>query len=277
MLLPATRAKNLSILEEDPMADEQPAGYVQHLIAVRCDSTSSTLELSLSDVEIKPGDGVVWQFFDLPDSWVPWIEFSPGTSFLGPFTDLAQSAAAVWGSCKKDPGDGPFVYRAVILKGQGTAWETGAASIQSGAGKLHLATSASASHRFTVTQRGEELEIEPTGITIKAGDTVEWLFQDIKEDHEAWRPLVNFHHYDGHDDLPDLYLGPFTSLTTGGDQVRGTGNNHIAGSYYFKVSVVWVRSGEVIRVSSKDPVIDNRGIVLDPGGGGSGKKHYHRG
>ena len=50
---------------------------------------------------------------------------------------------------------------------------------------------------------------------------------------------------------------------SGGDQVRGTGNNHIAGSYYFKVSVVWVRSGEVIRVSSKDPVIDNRGIVLD--------------
>jgi hypothetical protein len=253
------------------MANEQPAGPIQHLITVRCDLASSTLALNLTAVGIKPGDGVIWQFFDLPDAWSPWIEFSPGTPFLGPFAELTQSGAAVWGTCQEDPGAGPFLYRATIQKGQGTAWETGTAAIHSGAGTLVLGPAdAGTTHHFTVTQGDGLLDITPTGVIIATGDTVEWLFQDIKEDQEIWRPLVEFHHYDGKAEVPDLYLGPFTSLTTGTDRVRGMGNNHVAGSYYFQVSVVRVSDGMVLWMSSRDPVIDNRGIVLDPGGGTGG-------
>jgi hypothetical protein len=249
------------------MANEQtPAGPVQHLITVHCDFTGSTLELNLPAVAIKPGDGVVWQFFGIPDQWNPWIELSPGTHFLGPFVELTQSGAAVWGTCKEDPGTGPFVYRATVQKGQGTAWDTGAAAIHSAAGTLVLDSGGATSHQFTVTQGDGVLDITPSGVIIEAGDTVEWVFQDIQEDRETWRPTVEFHHYDGKGAVSDLYLGPFTSLTTGTDRVRGMGNNHVAGSYYFQVSVVRLSDGAILWISSKDPVIDNRGIVIDPGG-----------
>ncbi|HEY0512635.1 MAG TPA: hypothetical protein VGH73_12065 [Thermoanaerobaculia bacterium] len=249
------------------MADEQPAGPVEHLIPVDCDLVSSTLNLTLPAVGIKPGDRVVWQFFGAPGDWSPWIEFRPDAHFLGPFISLTQSGSAVWGTCSEQQllGSGPFMYRALLQKGQGTAWENGAASIHSGAGRLTLnAPDTGTTKRFTVTQNGDALSVSPLGVIVTASDTVEWSFENIKRDAEAWRPQVTFHRYDGSGEVANLYLGPFTGLTTGADRLRGMGNNHVAGTYYFQVAIVRISDGSILWISSPDPAIDNRGGVGDP-------------
>jgi PBP1b-binding outer membrane lipoprotein LpoB len=46
------------------------------------------------------------------------------------------------------------------------------------------------------------------------------------------------------------------------------GNSRVNGEYSFQVSVVKVGTGEILWMSSGDPVIDNRGGVVDPPGGG---------
>jgi hypothetical protein len=256
------------------MAHEQTAGLIEHLIPVQCDLASSTLELTIPAVGIKPGDRVVWQFFGLPESWNPWIQFQPHTDFLGPFTSLTQSGTAVWGTVSEERTlDAPLVYRAVIQRGQGTAWETGAASIHSSAGTLAFTPAEIGTvQRFTVTRQGDGLHVSPLGVIITAVDTVEWDFAPldgaIPPDVDAWRPLVAFHHYDGTGEIQGLYLGPFTSLTTASRRVRGMGNNHVSGTYYFQVAAVRVSDGSVIWISSPDPAIDNRGGVGDPIGDG---------
>ncbi len=257
---------------------EQNAGPVDHFITVECDMTSSTLSLSEPSLYVKPGDRVVWQFFGIPSGWSPWIEFRPkagGTPFLGPFEDLSQSAVALWGICRAglEPAD-PSVYRVTIQKGLGAGWEKGAAAISSGAGQLAIGSDKpGVSQAFTVTPGSDSehaLDVSPIGVIIQPGDTVEWVFQDIPYDAGTWRPVVSFTRYDGRGEVPSSYLGPFTSLTTSVDRVRGTGNNRVSGTYYFKVSVVRVSSGEILRIASSDPAIDNRGTVLDPTGGTGG-------
>lgn len=264
------------------MADEQKAGPIDHFVTVDCDMTSSTLTLSQPALDLKPGDRVVWQFFGIPSGWSPWIEFRPqegGTPFLGPFEELSQSAVALWGVCRTDidPALAESVYRVAIQKGLGAGWEKGAAVISSGAGRLKIGSEKiGVTQVFTVTpSQGSEvgLDVSPIGLIIQPGDTVEWIFKDIAEDQDSWRPVVSFTRYDGKGEVPNNFLGPFTSLTTGADRVRGTGNNRISGTYYFKVSVVRIGSGEILRIGSSDPAIDNRGGLggaIDPTGGTGG-------
>lgn len=259
------------------MANEQSAGPIQHLISISCDLAKATVELTVPTVGIKPGDLVVWQFLGLPESWSPWIEFQSTASFLGPFAALTQSGNSVWGEISMDiPTDSPFVYRAVIQKGQGTSWMVGAASIRSNGGTLVLnATDPGSLQQFTVVQQEGGLHVSPLGVIITPADTVEWDFsalsQAITSDVGAWRPMVAFQRYDGQGEVPDLYLGPFTSLTTSQQVVRGMGNNGVTGTYYFQVAAVRVSDGGLIWISSPDPAIDNRGGITDPTGtGGTG-------
>jgi hypothetical protein len=261
------------------MADEQKAGFVDHLINVQCDIASSTLTLAQPATGLKPGDRVVWQFFGMPEGWSPWIVFRPqedGTHFLGPFADLTQSGAALWGVCRMDPvlTGREFIYRVSIQKGMGAGWDKGEAVISSRAGSLTVGSEEAGSvQRFTVTPSADvplSLTVSPIGVIIQPGDTVEWDFEQIPDEPNTWRPVVSFSHYDGKGEVPNDYLGPFTSLTTGTDRVRGTGNTRVSGTYYFQVSVVRVSDGEILRVGSSDPAIDNRGGVADPTGGGDG-------
>lgn len=254
------------------MEDQQPAGPVEHLITVQCDAVSSTLTLQKTSVGAKLGDTVVWQFFGMPDGWSPWIQFRPqenGTQFLGPFKELTQTAAALWGEVRNDPGlvGKTMVYRVFIQKGAGTGWDQGEAVISSAAGILAInAEDHGTSQTFTVTalETDPSLQISPIGVIIQPGDTVEWDFQQIPDAPDTWRPMVSFIRYDGKGQVPNEYLGPFAALTTGVDRVRGMGNNQVAGTYYFQVSVVRISDGEVLRISSSDPAIDNRGGVTDP-------------
>jgi hypothetical protein len=252
------------------MADAQSTGPIDHLIPVEYDAASSTLTLSLSQVGIKPGDRVIWEFRGLPAGWTPWIEFRPDAGFLGPLEDLTQSANAVWGVCKADQpasSDG-LAYRASARRGTGTAWETGSAAIYSNAGRLIIGpVETGTARQFTITRSGASLSVTPEGVDIWAGDIVEWVFENIDAGADPWRPRVDFHQYDGEGKVEDLYLGPFTSLTTSMDRVRGMGNNYVKGTYYFQVSAVRVTDGSVLWISSPDPAIDNRGSVVDPSGG----------
>jgi plastocyanin len=260
------------------MADDQPAGPVEHLITVQYDSASSTLDLQQRSTAAKLGDTVVWQFFGMPDGWSPWIEFRPqenGTQFLGPFTDLTQSAAALWGEIRNDPGlvGKAMVYRVFIQKGIGTGWDEGEAVVSSAAGTLAINSEDHGTlQTFTVTpaDSGHSLKVSPIGVIIQPGDTVEWDFKGIPDPVSTWRPVVSFNRYDGKGKVPNQYMGPFASLTTGIDRVRGMGNNEVPGTYYFKVSVVRLSDGEILWIGSDDPAIDNRGGVGDPTGGGTG-------
>jgi hypothetical protein len=260
------------------MADEQPAGPVEHLITVQCDPASSTLTLQQTSMGVKLGDTVVWQFFGMPDGWSPWIAFraqEQDPKFLGPFTALTQTAAALWGEVRNDPSlvGTTVVYRVFIQKGIGTGWEQGEAVISSAAGTLAInAQDHGTLQTFTVTaaQPGPSLQVSPIGVIIQPGDTVEWNFQDIPAAADPWRPMVNFTRYDGKGEVPNDYLGPFAALTTGAASVRGAGNNRVAGTYYFQVSVVRLSDGAILWIGSSDPAIDNRGGVTDPTGGGTG-------
>jgi hypothetical protein len=260
------------------MADEQPAGPVEHLITVQCDAASSTLTLQQPSVGVKLGDTVVWQFFGMPDGWSPWVEFRPqesGTQFLGPFTALTQTAAALWGEIQNDPGlvGKTVVYRVFVQKGIGAGWDQGEAVISTAAGTLAInAEDHGTSQTFTVTMadKGLSLQVSPIGVIIQPGDTVEWDFQGIPAERDTWRPVVSFTRYDGKGEVPNGYLGPFAALTTGADRVRGMGNNRVPGTYYFKVSVARLSDGEILWAGSGDPAIDNRGGVTDPTGGGTG-------
>ena len=261
------------------MADEQPAGPVEHLITVECDPEKSTLTLLQPAVGLKLGDRVVWQFFGMPDGWSPWISFRPeknGTQFLGPFKSLTQSAAALWGECRDDSNlvGQQVVYRVSIQNGVGAGWEKGQAMISSAAGTLTIGPEDHGIlQTFTVTPDENvplKLKVSPIGVIIQPGDTVEWDFEGITVEPNTWRPVVNFTHYDGKGEVPNNYLGPFSSLTTEVDRIRGTGNSRISGTYYFDVSVVRISDGEVLWLGSGDPAIDNRGGVTDPTGGTGG-------
>jgi|SRR3954471_7339191 len=255
------------------MADDTPAGPVEHLITVQCDVTSSTLTLVQPSMGLKLGDRVVWQFFGMPDGWSPWITFRPrenGTEFLGPFTALTQSAAALWGECRMDSTlvGQTIGYRVSIQKGVGAGWEQGEAVISSAAGILEIGPEDHGTlQTFTVTPSDTEdltLTVSPIGVIIQPGDTVEWVFQGIKAEPSTWRPVVSFTRYDGKGEVPNDYLGPFDSLTTGVERIRGMGNSRVPGTYYFKVSVVRLSNGEILWIGSDDPAIDNRGGVTDP-------------
>jgi len=254
------------------MADEQPAGPVEHLITVQCDAVSSTLTLQQRSVDVKLGDTIVWQFFGMPDGWSPWIEFRPrekGTGFLGPFTALTQTAAALWGEIGNDPGlvGTAMVYRVFVQKGIGTGWEQGEAVISSAAGSLAIGPEDHGTlqtFKVTASKTGPALQVSPIGVIVQPGDTVEWDFQEIPAEPDTWRPVVSFTRYDGTGVVPNQYLGPFASLTTGADRVRGMGNNRVPGTYYFQVSVVRLGDGEILWIGSNDPAIDNRGGVGDP-------------
>jgi hypothetical protein len=257
------------------MADDQPAGPVEHLITVQCDVAGSTLTLQQTSTGVKLGDTVVWQFFGMPDGWSPWIAFRCGekgaqaAKFLGPFSALTQTAAALWGEVQNDPSlvETTVVYRVFIQKGVGVGWEQGEAVISSAAGTLAInSEDHGTSQTFTVTtsQTGPSLVVSPIGVIIQPGDTVEWDFQDIPADPDTWRPLVTFTRYDGKGQVPNDYLGPFAALTTAADRVRGMGNNRVPGTYYFQVSVVRLSDGAILWIGSGDPAIDNRGGVGDP-------------
>jgi plastocyanin len=258
------------------MSDDLPAGPVVHLIPVTFDLSSATVTLEYNTVALKPGDRVVWELFGLPGGWSPWIEFrsEANDSFLGPFAGLTQTSSSLWGTCREEPDlvGTVFTYRISVQKGVGVGWESGMTVINSSAGTLAVrSTNAGTSHRFTVTPSETDplaLSVSPNAVTVQLGDSVEWVFEGIEDDVKTWRPILNFTQYTGEGEVPNDYLGPFTGLETAISRVRGIGNTRVDGFYHFQVSVVKVDSGEILWISSGDPVVDNRGGVVDPPGGG---------
>src|SRR5262245_26641038 len=176
MLLPVAQAPKIFLFERrNPMANEQPAGPVEHLLTVQCDAASSTLTLQQPLMALKLGDTVVWQFFGMPAGWSPWITFRPqenGTEFLGPFTALTQSAAALWGECRMDSNlvGKTIVYRVSIQRGVGAGWEQGEAVISSAAGSLVISPEDHGTlQTFTVKPSGTDLSltVSPIGVIIQ--------------------------------------------------------------------------------------------------------------
>ena len=251
------------------MSENQPVGPIVHLIPVTFDPANATVTLEYFNSALKPGDRVVWEFFGLPTGWSPWIEFrseETGGSFLGPFADLTQTSASLWGTCREEDGlvGKIFFYRISVQKGIGTGWESGMTVVNSSAGTLEIRSDdAGTARQFTVTPSAEDplaLSVSPNEVTLELGDTVEWMFEGIQGDVKRWRPVINFTHYEEvQGEVPNDYLGPFTGLETAVAQVRGIGNTRVNGRYHFQVSVVEVGTGEVVWKSSGDPVIDNRG------------------
>ena len=260
------------------MSEKPPAGPVTHLIPATFDLATVTITLEHSTTILKPGDRVVWEIAGLPAGWAPWIELRSGEaagSFLGPFASLTQTSSSVWGACREDSAlaGTRLEYRISVQKGIGVGWKSGMTTVNSSAGTLEIRSDDhGTSHQFTVTQSAEDpraLSVSPDKVTLNPGDTVEWVFEDVRDDLEAWRPIVFFtHSCDLKGEVPNDSLGPFTGLETAVAQVRGIGNTRVDGSYHFQVAGVKAGTGEILWISSSDPVIDNRGGVIDPPPGG---------
>jgi hypothetical protein len=255
---------------------ESGTGPVDHLVQVHCDPASYTVTIACPRVTVRPGDRVIWSFSGIPEGWSPWIQIrreTEGASFLGPFLSLSQSAGGVWGACRLDQAPGKVSYRAAIQKGVGLGWDTESSALFSRSAEIEVAPPATGTRRsfeVTVDTSGtsHQLLITPHLLILEPGDTLEWTFQGIPGEPGSWRPRVDFIRYTGAaGSVPNLLLGPLNSLTYETDKVRGTGNNGIAGTYYFEVTLVSAGSGEVLWFSSGDPAVDNRGTVGDPGSG----------
>ena len=251
------------------------AGPIAHLLQVLCDPANHTVTISCPVVTVRPGDRVIWSFSGIPAGWSPWIQVrrdTAGASFLGPFHSLSQSAGGVWGVCGVDQAPGRFSYRALIQTGVGTGWDTESSALFSRSADIQVAppsTGTRWSFDVTVADDGasSQLLVNPQLVTLNPGDTLEWSFAGIPGEPGSWRPRIDFVRYDGEGAVPNLLLGPFNSLSYEADKVRGTGNNGVAGTYYFAVSLVSATSGEVLWFSSDDPAVDSRGEVGDPGSG----------
>ena len=260
------------------MSDENSAGPVDHLVPVECDFTSYNLSVP-ARVAAKPGDLVVWSFHGIPDGWSPWIQFmpSPGqgsdANFLGPFNDLSQSATAVWGICNAVTAVTEFSYRAMVQKGIGLGSDSCYATLSSALVTLSVlpaTTGKKQTFQVTLPDPSGLLQVEPPGVFIHPGDIVEWDFSQIPN-AAVWRPRISFDRYDGTGTVTNLMLGPFTSLVSEATRVTGMGNNGISGNYSFQVAAVQVDSGQILWISSDDPVIDNRGsAATSTSGGGTG-------
>jgi hypothetical protein len=257
------------------MADSTAAGSVTHLIQVQYDPSTLSLAVSRPRVFLNPGDTVVWSFLGIPEGWTPWIELrrSGDNAFIGPLTGLTQTAGGVWGVCRTTGWTGtapiPFEYRAMIQKGFAAGWDTEGSLMWSAPVNLDVLPAPVGQELTYEVTKGENgsLIVEPLLRTLNPGDVIVWHFPaDLEGGVEAWRPRIKFHRYEGTGTVPNQQLGPFAALTVLPGRLRGTGNSGVDGLYFFEVALVSVSTGEIGWMSSGDPVVDNRGGVVGPGG-----------
>lgn len=247
-------------------ADPAPAGAATHVIPVHFDDTTHALTVTRPAVLARPGDTIVWAFAGAPAGYVPWIEFRPaesGDSF-GPLASLNRSESAAWGICPANQPEGVFLYRAVLQKGHLRAWENEGSSYWSRTNTVEILSAGSGQEKLFTIQLDpstQKLFVSPDALHVESIDTVLWSFPP---ESAGWVPRVTFFQYDGDGTVPNLQLGPFTTLNTGTGQVRGMGSTGIKGIYHFEVALVSASTGEVSWVNSGDPVIDNRGGVVIP-------------
>jgi hypothetical protein len=252
------------------MSDSSGPGPVTHLIQVQCDAATLSITVSLSHVEINPGDTVVWSFLGIPAGWTPWIEFrhAGDNAFIGPLTGLTQTPGGIWGVCRSDGWEGtepiPFGYRAMIQKGFADGWETAGSIVWSDPATLDVRPSPIGQEiAYDVSPGAEpnQLDVNPPMRIQNKGDILVWNF-DLTDGPELWRPRIKFIGYEGEGTVPNEQLGPFAALTILPGKIRGSGNNGVNGKYHFEVALVSVTTGQIGWQSSGDPVIDNRGGVI---------------
>lgn len=249
---------------------------VSHIIPVRFEEATHSLNVLRDPVTVRAGDTLVWTFFGAPAGYVPWIQFRPAPDVGGPFGPMAslhQTEAAVWGTCGTELTPATFSYRAVLQKGHVRAWENDGSSIWSRMSTVAILPAAAGEEKaFTIspdTTDGaqKQLLVSPQILELKGADTVVWNFENLPPGTPGWLPRVTFFRYEGQGQVPHTQLGPFTSLITDSQSVRGTGNTDVQGLYFFEVALVSLATGEATWVNSEDPVVDNRGTVTTPDGG----------
>jgi hypothetical protein len=111
-----------------------------------------------------------------------------------------------------------------------------------------------ANHQVLVTYNGEgaPLGIGEPLIDLEAGDTVEWVFQNV-----PLGDLVYIHF----NDPSNQPFGPFQALQPAGNSVKGIGNSGVPGAYSY-TALVLDQSGP-IAISEVTASIINLSIVMD--------------
>jgi hypothetical protein len=266
------------------MSEQEPAptGALEYLIPVQYDGVANTLSILHPSLSLRPGDRVIWVFEGVPSSWSPWIQFKTDAgdgqgTFLGPFEILTQLEGGFWGATRQDSAllAASYTYRACIQKGLDSQWDSDVAFLCSPGATLELVqdlrllpvTFNVAATAQQVAPGVGELVVTPEMHFLESGQAVIWDFQEALSslgDPDLWRPRVNFLRYEGYGTVVNQLLGPFTCLAYEAAKITGLGNTAVAGAYHFGVSISAVSHGEAIWVSSGDPVIDNRGTVIDP-------------
>jgi hypothetical protein len=262
------------------MADDPSAAGLEYLIPVVFDPVQHSLTIQHSNLLVRPGDRVMWNFIGIPTGWAPWIQFKPGgtpRAFLGPFANLSQLENGIWAAVATGAAPSVSTYRAVIQKGFGLDWRTGTSILSSSQGTVTVHSEPVLEPaRFRVSpSEGEKdkLTVDPPAQSLKSGQSVVWTFDGFTGDPalwEQWRPRIDFGRYEGESAVELRPLGPFTCLQFEEARVTGLGNTGVVGNFHFAVSLVSVAGGEIRWVNSGDPMIDNQGPVWDPVSGGPG-------
>lgn len=250
-------------------------GALEYLIPVVYAAAAHTLNIVHPVIAVRPGDRVIWVFEGLPDGWAPWIQLKGeegARPFLGPFQSLTQIEGGLSGIVSSALPSLPasFTYRATAQKGLGLDWQTDTAVLSSAQATIEVhdeAAPSAVSFRVFEIESGK-LGVAPEMQSVQSGQTVLWTFEDLPDTPEAWRPRIDFGLYDGTGTVPNRLLGPFTCLVYEKGKVTGLGNSGVTGGYHFQVSLISVSTGNVVWLSSGDPVIDNRGPIWDPVSGG---------
>jgi plastocyanin len=250
----------------------------QQVIQVVFDREHFRLSLTPNQVMVQPGDVVIWQFVQLPAGWAPWIRFDPASTpspYSGPLTSLSQNASSIWGMVSPAVAADPaqvFIYRPVVHCHLGTSSEDGFATIYGANASVTVQTASQAALATnTLIQvspgMGRELRVSPELVTIRHGETVTWEFapEILGSEQGCLQPRVQFLQYHGDGDPGQLEIGPFTTLTYVDNLITGSGSAQIPGVYSYQVMTLREVTGEIVWMSSSDPVIDDRG---DPPGEG---------
>lgn len=258
-----------------PVSRQQTLVSRQQTVRVDFDPKVPSLVVSPTEVDVRAGDVLIWQFFGLKRQWFPWIRFqleSLGESGTGPLEGFSQSSDAIWGTVRQDAA-GTFVYRASARVLEGLLKEEVAALVSSSEARFRVHDSSSQSLEpfqtivVDIDLQDGWLVVPPNqrNIPIVGGQSIQWRFpaRVFGEPTGAVLPRVQFLAYGSSEDVAegiDLRLGPFTTMTFGELTVTATGYaQKVPGVYNYRLLAVRQSDGEIVWASSPDPLVDDRG------------------
>lgn len=236
-------------------------GSTAQIVPVVYDPDAGSLEILAEDVVLHTGESIVWQFFGIPQDWLPGLSFGTEDRYgLGPFAALRKTTDQIWGQGNAGLAEGTssesLEYRATIYMTDGSAVVT-----SDPAHLVNLGDAASNPKVYVeVDLAAGNFRIEPERFSCFDGDTVSFEFFNLPSNYAPELIFNQYRPFDSTDWASSPGLGPFTSFCREGRTIVGAGTSGAYGVYHFYVAITDLTRGDLTPRKlerSGDPVIDH--------------------